>query len=264
MPIAQINSAEIYYRIDGSGPPLLLIAGLGANAEAWGAALPFLRAHFTCIVYDSRGTGRSSVTPGPYSIDQLADDAVALVRSLDMAPLAAVGWSLGGSVLQSALIRHGDVFTHAVLLNTFPNYTPLQHAWLDCILALRDTGTDRAAQLAFALGWTMSPGFLADHAQVMQRAGLIAAAPNATTNAGYRAQGEAVRVYDSRADLPRITTPTLVLCGAQDVLTPPAQSEEIARLIPGAVLRELPQGAHVMAQEFPRETAQAIIDYLKQ
>ena len=80
MPIAQINGAELYYRIEGSGPPLLLIAGLGANAEAWGAALPFLRAHFTCIVYDSRGTGRSSVTPGPYAIDQLADDAQNTLR----------------------------------------------------------------------------------------------------------------------------------------------------------------------------------------
>ena len=75
-------------------------------------------------------------------------------------------------------------------------------------------------------------------------------------------QGEAIRRYDSRPRLPEVTTPTLVLVGAEDVLTPPAQAVEMASLIPGAKLTVLPRGSHGMVIEYPEDTLAEIRAFL--
>ena len=112
-----------------------------------------------------------------------------------------MGWSLGGSVLQSMLIRHARVLSRAVLLNAFPSYTPVQDAWLDTGLALR-----RAASTRWPSGSRHAVGvharLLADHAAPPPRPSWRAD-PHPTTLAGFEAQAAGLRVYDSRPDLPR-------------------------------------------------------------
>jgi len=90
MATAHLNGIRIHYEVEGSGPPLLLISGLGQNSSAWVAMLPMLRERFSCITFDNRGTGRSEVPPGPYTIDQMADDAAALIEHLKTGPVRAV------------------------------------------------------------------------------------------------------------------------------------------------------------------------------
>src|SRR5436190_1133234 len=115
-----VNGIRLAYEEAGNGPPLLLISGLGANRLGWAPVVPLLAGHFRCITFDNRGTGQSDVPPGPYSIDQMADDAAAFIDALGVAPVAAVGWSMGGSILQSLLINHGRLVRRAVLLSTLP------------------------------------------------------------------------------------------------------------------------------------------------
>jgi len=134
VPTIDIDGVNLHYDIEGEGPPLLLIAGLGANASAWATIRPRLTAEFTCITFDNRGVGRSDAPPGPYTIEQMADDTAGLIRRLGFDQVMAVGWSLGGSVLQALLIRNGDLISKAVLLCAFPSYTELQHGWLECLL----------------------------------------------------------------------------------------------------------------------------------
>src|SRR4051812_18519386 len=121
MPTADIGGVTLHYDIEGEGPPLLLIAGLGANSSAWATIKPRLKDRFTCITFDNRGTGRSDTPPGPYTIEQMAGDAAGLIRHLGHAQVMAVGWSLGGSVLQALLIDHGALVSKAVLLSAFPS-----------------------------------------------------------------------------------------------------------------------------------------------
>ena len=262
MPVFRHGDVHLAYDVQGDGPPLLLIAGLGLNAGVWQGVLPLLQDRYTVITFDNRGTGSSSVPPGPWTIDQMADDTAALVRDLALGPVAAVGWSLGGSVLQSLLIRHGDVLDRAVLLNAFPSYTGLQHGWLDCLLALRAGCVDPHALAMFGMAWSFTPRFLTDHEGVADFARLALADPRPTGFEGFAAQAHGLRRYDSRADLHRVRTPTLVLTGAEDVLTPPSQSIEIAEGIPGAHLRILPRGGHAMILEYMAETLAAIDGWL--
>ena len=263
MPTANIDGVNLHYDIEGEGPPLLLIAGLGANSSSWATIKPLLRSKFTCITFDNRGVGRSEVPPGPYTIDQMADDAVALIRHLDLGPVAAVGWSLGGSVLQGLLIRNGDLVSKAVILSGFPSYTELQHGWLDCLLALRQSDASPEAQAMFGMAWGFTGKMTVDHAALANMARLGARAPYPTAFEGFAAQAHGLRRYDSRPLLPTVKTPTLVLVGAEDVLTPVSQSIEMAELIPGAKLQVLPRGSHGMAVEYTPETVAAIRAYLE-
>lgn len=262
MPTTQVNGISMHYEVGGDGPPLLLIAGLGSSSIAWTGAVPRLRENFTVITVDNRGTGRTEVPQGPYAVDDLADDTAALVRFLGLGPVAAVGWSLGGSVLQSMLIRHGDVLSKAVLLNAFPSYTAVQHAWLDTGLALRRSGADPVSIAITGMPWGFTPRLVSDHAAATAQAELGRLDPHPTTLVGFEAQAAGLRVYDSRPDLPTVQAPTLVLTGAEDVLTPVSQSVEIAELIPTATLQVLPRGGHGMVLEYPDDTLAAITAYL--
>lgn len=259
---ARVNGVDLHYELGGTGPDLVLISGLGQNALAWAGVVGMFRQHYRTLVFDNRGTGRSAVPPGPYSIDQMGDDAAALIRHLGMTGTAVVGWSLGGSVLQSMLIRHGEVMRCAVLLNAFPNYTPIQHHWLDALIALRRSDAPPEAKVALSMPWALSPLILSDHTRTGDLIAAMLANPWPTTNAGFEAQAAGLRLYDSTPGLPQVRVPTLVLSGAEDVLTPIAQSQEIASLIPGAELRVLGKGGHSMVIDYPHEVVRTIRSYL--
>jgi pimeloyl-ACP methyl ester carboxylesterase len=258
MAVACLNDVDLHYEIAGEGEPLLLIAGLGNHSGVWAPALPRLVERYRCITFDNRGVGRSSVPVGPYSINQMAEDTAALIDHVGVGPVSALGWSLGGSVLQSMLIRHDALLKRAILLNAFASYSPIQHGWLDALLALRRSGANPLAQIILLMSWGLTIKSLGDHDHAMQMAEVARNDLYPTTVEGFAAQAEGLRHYDSRPHLPGIATPVLVLGGAEDILTPPTQSEEIARLIPRSRLQILPRGGHRMIVEYPTEVIEAV------
>lgn len=262
MPYAEVNGIRLYYEEEGTGPPLLLISGLGANRLSWATAVPALRDQYRCITFDNRGVGKSDVPPGPYRMDTLGDDAAALIEHLGIGPVDCVGWSMGGSVLQSLMIRHPERVRRGVLLSTLPSYTPIQHKWLDALTFMRKHGLDPVALAVIGAPWGTTARSLYDHDRRYQLLEMIADMPDPTSYEGFHAQGEAIRNYDSRPALPGVRTPTLVLVGAEDVLTPPSQAVEIASLIPGARLTVLPRGGHGMVIEYPDDTLAEIRAFL--
>lgn len=262
MPRASVNGIEIWHEAQGAGRPLVLISGLGQNSGAWRPALPAFAARFRCTLFDNRGTGRSSVPPGPYAIETMADDTAALIAALGLGPADVVGWSLGGSVLQALMVRHPGAVASGVLLSTMPSYTAVQHQWLDAFLALRRSGAPPLAQVVYAMAWGLTRATLHDHAAAMAMAEAALADPYPTTLEGFEAQAAGLRLYDSRPLLGEVRCPVLVLCGEEDVLTPPAQSREIAALIPGAELQILPRGGHRMVIEYPDAVAAAVAEFL--
>ncbi|MPZ99949.1 MAG: alpha/beta fold hydrolase [Dehalococcoidia bacterium] len=265
MPHAELNGTRIYYEDEGDGFPLLLISGLGANRLSWTMVKPPLLDRFRCITFDNRGTGRSEVPPGPYTIDQMADDASALLDHLGLHSVDCVGWSLGGSVLQSLLINHGDRINRAVLLSALPAYTDIQHRWLDALTFMRRNGLDDEALGVIGMPWAMTPRVMTDHVRRYEMVQLMRTAnPEPTSFEGFYGQAEAIRAYDSRRKLPDVTRPVLVLVGAEDILTPVSQSVEIASLIPGATLVVLPRGGHGMVVEYPEDTITQIRAFLSQ
>jgi len=262
VPHIKLDTFELFYEVVGDGPPLLLLSGLGASRLGFAPVVPALARRYRVITCDNRGTGRSGVPPGPYSIDQMAADTAALIEHLGVGPVAVIGWSLGGTILQSLLIDHPELLTAAVLLSTLPCYSELQHCWLDSVLALRRMGIDPLLAATAGAPWIFTPSTLTNHDRAIRILRGRADDPEATSDEAFEAQAAAIRLFDRRAELATVTTPTLVLVGAEDVLTPPRQSIEIAHCIRHATLEVLPRGGHGMLLEYPDPTLGAINSFL--
>ncbi|MGD9935583.1 MAG: alpha/beta fold hydrolase [Dehalococcoidia bacterium] len=261
MPSATLNGIKIDYDVRGEGEPLLFISGLGGDRASWAAVTPKFPDR-QCVIFDSRGTGKSDVPAGPYSIEEMATDTAALIGHLGIGPADVVGVSMGASVLQALAYLHPEAVRRAVFVSGFPNYTPVQHMWLDCLIALRDAGVDPVALRVMGMPWAMTARTLYDHEAAARMAKLgVELAPGAS-NEGFKAQAAGLRAFDSRPNLHKVSAPALVLVGAEDILTPPFQSVEMAELMPNARLQVLPRGGHGLVAEYTDDVVGAIKAFL--
>lgn len=262
MPTVMSGDVSIHFNDTGDGPPLVLIPGLGLSGRSFDPIVPVLSESYGVITVDNRGTGRSDAPPGPYRIETMADDVARVIESLGVAPVFAIGVSMGGTILQSMLIDHRELLSAAVLLSTFPSYTAVQHAWLDAQLAVRKSSSDPLSVAAAGIAWVLTGSILADHDRLYAALQLRASTPEPTGFEAYAAHAEATRTFDRRGELSTVNTPTLVLVGAEDVLTPVSQSIEIAELIPGSKLVVLPRGGHGVLIEYQARTLAAVGRFL--
>ncbi len=106
MPYAETNGISLYYEEYGEGHPLVLIHGLGSSLESWSVQVPIYSQHFRVIVYDNRGSGRSEKPDYPYTMEQMADDAVGLMDFLGIEKAHFAGKSMGGMISQWIGIKH--------------------------------------------------------------------------------------------------------------------------------------------------------------
>ena len=132
MPAAEVNGASIYYECEGHGPPLLMIHGLGSSGDDWAFQREEFARHFTLILPDLRGSGRSAKPPGPYSIAQFAADLWELLDRLGVESTNLLGFSLGGAVAQEMALLRPACVLRLVLCNALANYrTDSPRKWLE-------------------------------------------------------------------------------------------------------------------------------------
>ncbi len=120
MPFADVAGAQLHYRFDGAedAPVVMLSNSLGTNLSMWDGQLPALARRYRVLRYDSRGHGQSAATPGPYTIEQLARDALGLLDSLDLVQVSFCGLSMGGMVGQWLGANAAQRVSRLVLCNT--------------------------------------------------------------------------------------------------------------------------------------------------
>jgi pimeloyl-ACP methyl ester carboxylesterase len=119
------DGTELAVTVAGEGPPLLLIPGLGATRVVFDPLLPHLTQHFRVAVYDQRGIGESQSDPGPFTTEQLGDDAAAVLDGLRLERVTVLGASFGGMVAQQVAVRHPDRVSALVLAATGPGVAHL-------------------------------------------------------------------------------------------------------------------------------------------
>jgi 3-oxoadipate enol-lactonase len=124
LPFAEVNNAQLFYRLEGSSafPALVLSHSLGCDHGMWAPQMPDLLDHFQVLRYDTRGHGASSVPPGDFTLDQLGHDVLALADKLGLAKFAFCGLSMGGAVGQWLAINAPQRLTGLVLANTSPRF----------------------------------------------------------------------------------------------------------------------------------------------
>jgi 3-oxoadipate enol-lactonase len=252
-----VNGIDLYYEETGSGPPLLNIPPLSST----GFTLPALEPHFRIITFDNRGAGRSSAPPGPYTTRLMADDAAALLDYLGIERAHVFGFSLGGMIAQELALNYPERVDHLVLNGAYarPNLAVLD-PWLTMWDQAYAQQIDLVAFNLWLLGWLLTPAF-------MSQPELVAAAlegedPYPATAQGIAGQTAAGRTHDTLERLSQISAPTLVLVGAQDIVTPVVYSEELAEGIPGATLQVLDPGGHSVLFEYEDAANAALLDFL--
>jgi 3-oxoadipate enol-lactonase len=243
-------------RVDG--PAVVLSHSVGSTHRMWDTQLDALNERFRVIRYDTRGHGDSPVPDGPYSIDDLADDVVALLDRLDVARAHVIGLSLGGMTAMRLAARNPDRVDRIALLCTAASLPPAS-AWSDRAATVRAEGSVAVAA-AVVQRW-FTPEYLAANPAVrIAHEAMVAATPAE----GYAGCCEAIAKLDLHRDLSSISAPTLVIAGAADPATPPARLEEIVAAVPDSRLLVVDQAAHLANAEQPAIITPALIAHLEQ
>ncbi|MEX2080499.1 MAG: alpha/beta fold hydrolase, partial [Dehalococcoidia bacterium] len=218
--------------------------------------------HLRVIKLDNRGAGRSSAPDRPYTIRQMADDTVALMEHMGVAKANILGFSMGGYIAQELALAHPGKVEKLILLGTAPDIDGYGRAVVNAWVSARRSNLSREAIARLTAAWLYSPELLNDEARYEGAIANTLANPYAQQDHAFLRQARAVLSWEGTGErLNSIKAPTLVLCGKDDNLVPPRNSERLAGLIPGAELRIL-AGGHVGAIENPAEYNSAILGFL--
>lgn len=247
----------------GSGPPLLLIPGLGTDHHAFIWNVRDLAQRWRCLVLDQRGIGGSDTTPGPFSMELLAADAAAVIGQLAPSGCAVFGVSMGGMVAQHLAGGHPGLVRSLVLGCTGPGgRVAVRAAPEDTRMLLG--GDAREAGMAYRVACQVlyEPKWAEQHPEVIEDA--VRWRATHPVRAGvFASQWAAVRHHDSTPILGRIAAPTLVLHGSADRVMPPGNGALLAERIPRARLRWLRGRGHMFFQEDPQLTVQLLAEHLE-
>jgi pimeloyl-ACP methyl ester carboxylesterase len=252
MPIARIGDINIHYDTRGQGEPLLLIMGYRGSGLMWGEEfISLLSRYFQVIYFDNRGTGLSDKPDTLYTIPIMADDAAGLLRHLGIRQAHVFGVSMGGMIAQELVLRHPQLVRRLVLGCTSCGGPQAFLASLE-VLAKLIHPPDLPLEEAVRRQWTVmfSPKFLEtqqDFLEVLTQRALLHPAPPQTSLRHLMA----LQRFNTYGRLGMITTPTLVITGADDLIVPPANSILLAARIHGAYLEMLKNTGHGFFWEMP-------------
>jgi 3-oxoadipate enol-lactonase len=253
-----VSPIQVHSVVEGarSGPTVVLVNSLGATSRMWDPQVPTLAAGRRVVRYDARGHGRSPVPPGPYTIEQLADDLLALLDRLDVERAHLVGLSLGGMTAMSLAAERPDRVVSLSLLCTSARLGPEQ-MWLDRAHTARTQGMAVLGTTVIERWFT--PRFRAEHAdQVAAMQKMLESTPAE----GYAAACDAIQHLDLRERLPSITAPTLVVAGSEDPVAPPEHARLIADSIPGSRLEVIDGAAHLANIEEPARVTDLLVEHI--
>ncbi|MBK5011078.1 3-oxoadipate enol-lactonase [Pseudomonas sp. S60] len=261
MAHVQLADGVLNYQIDGpeAAPVLVLSNSLGTDLGMWETQLPLWRQHFRVLRYDTRGHGASLVTAGPYSIEQLGRDVLALLDALDIQQAHFVGLSMGGLIGQWLGINAGQRLRSLTLCNTAAQIGTAE-VWNSRIDTVLKGGQQAMVELRDAsIARWFTPGFAQAQPQQAQRICQMLAQ---TSPQGYAANCAAVRDADFREQVGGIQVPTLIVAGTEDVVTTPAHGRFMQAAIQGADYAEFP-AAHLSNVEIGEAFSRRVLDFLQ-
>jgi 3-oxoadipate enol-lactonase len=251
-------TVRLHHTIDGpdEAPLLVLGASLGTTGAIWQPQLPALTARFRVVRYDHRGHGRSPAPAGPYQLDDLGGDVLALLDTLGADRVHLAGVSIGGAVAAWVAAHAPDRIDRLALLATSPQFgTP--SLWAERAATVRAEGMPAIADAVVERWFT--PAFGSGHPAVVAwvRHQLVSTPPEP-----YASCCAALEKLDLSPVFPAIAAPTLVLAGADDPVSPPEHARAIGDAIPGARVEVVAGAAHLLNVEQPDRVSRLLADFL--
>lgn len=260
MAMIEINGREYYYERHGRGQPVVLIAGITADHTAWIPIIEQLSAHVELICFDNRGVGQSDQSDEAFSIEDMADDTVALIEALSLDRPHVIGQSMGGAIAQTMAYRHKTKINKMVLCDSFMKLSTISTLAFEVALQLYQLTGSYTDMMRSMLPWAFRSEFLDQHYDELMR--VIKDNPYPQTEAGYRRQCEALFAFDSRDWIYTVTTETLVLYGDEDIISFASEGERMAAMLPRARTHYVDYCGHVGIAEHADIYAQQIRAFL--
>lgn len=259
MQAARLGDAVIRYADEGdrAGAPVLFANSLGTDLRVWEAMGDLLPDGLRLIRFDKRGHGLSELTPGPYRMERLADDAAALLDRLEAREAVVVGLSIGGMIAQSLAARRPDLVKGVVLMDTAAKIaTP--EVWDERLSAVEEGGIAAISEATIGRWFPESfrrnrPEETAVWRNMLER----------TPKAGYVACGRAIQAADLTEDTRALRVPALGIAGSDDLSTPPELVKGTLDLIPGSRMEVIEGSGHLPCVDRPAMTAAMITGFLQ-
>jgi pimeloyl-ACP methyl ester carboxylesterase len=248
MKTLRSGDATIAYEIAGEGDPLLLIMGLAADRRMWMLQLPVLTPHFRCITFDNRGVGDSLAPPGPFTMEQMAADALAVLDDAGIERAHVLSISMGGAIAQHLALKSPERVRSLVLASTWCSKNPYTQRIAAVGREVLRAGGQESITRASML-WLFTPKFILERNAFVQQIEQMAL-QFATHPEIFERQLDALLEHDLRDRLGSLDVPTRVMCGRRDIMVPPELSEELAAVIPNADLRLIEGGHAYNLEEF--------------
>jgi pimeloyl-ACP methyl ester carboxylesterase len=258
MPQTTVNGITMSYTDEGSGPALVFIHGVPLSRGAWDKQVDAFRAHHRVIAPDLRGLGQTEAQPGTNTMDRFASDVHALLQELGTGPVVLAGHSMGGYVALAFARNYPQSLRGLVLVGTKAGADTPEGA-----AGRRTTAEKVKLEGIDGVVNAMAPKMLAASNQDAKMAAAVRGLMDPSKPEGVIGAllGMAERP-DSTPKLAQIKVPTLVVTGADDTVIPPAESDLLAKNIPGAQLRVIPSAGHLVAFERPKEFNAALEEWL--
>lgn len=264
MPKALVNGIQIHYETCGQGEPLLLISGLNCDSRLWSFVQGDLKDHFKVIYFDNRGTGQSDCPDIPYTIQTMAEDAIALLDVLKIPQAYVLGHSMGGTIAQMMAHLYPQRVKKLIIANSLIKVHPLYSLLGAIFVQMRKWGLvppnlmEKVMPLLFSKQFRRSNK---DAVKEIIRNFLLNTRSNGRIC--FNRQFRALWAFNSSAWLKEIKTPTLVIAADEDILCP-RDSQKIAKAIPGAKLYTFRNAGHIPLIEKPEEFNRQIIQFLQE
>lgn len=258
MATAIINGTLLHYRCQGNPahPTVVLSNSLGTDLTMWDDLAYRLATQFHVLRCDTRGHGASNSPAGPYTLELLGRDVLALLDKVEVARAHFVGLSMGGAIGQWLGVHAPERLERLVLANTAARIGTAE-GWRARAEAVRTTGMEDIA--AGSPGRWFTPVFVAAQAELVRA---MQATLRSTDPEGYAACCDALAGADLRQEIGRISAPTLIVAGTFDPVTTVEDARAMQRAIPGALLATVP-ASHLSNLEAPELFAETVHAFLR-
>lgn len=262
MPFAKsTQNGEIYYESQGTGAPVLLVAGIGGASSYWKPQIQPFSEKFQLVLHDHRGTGKSSKDKLKYSVELMTDDMISVMDALKIESAHIVGHSTGAVMAQDMAMRYPDRIRSAVMYSGWASKDPYFQRCFDVRKrVLIDSGP--LAYVQTTPLFLMSPWYVSQQIEAIE-AGEQAAADAFPPVEIMCSRIDAICAYGPKEKLNSIKCQTAIICAKDDHLTPAFYSEEIARYIPHASVHFFETGGHAISQTLPNEFNNYVIKYIE-
>jgi 3-oxoadipate enol-lactonase len=254
------NGISVNYTLDGpaSAPVVTLSHSLATDLSMWDPQMKALTARYRVLRYDTRGHGGTDAPAGAYTLDQLADDAQALLKALGVAKTHWIGLSMGGMIGQTLALKSPEIFLSLSLCDTSSRIpAEARPLWADRIKTAQTQGMEPLVEGTIGR-WFTAP-FREQRNDVVEP---LRTMIRRTPPQGYAGCCAAISALDLTDRLPAIKIPTLVVVGEEDQGTPVAASQAIQAKIAGSQLEILKSAAHLANMEQPEAFTKALTTFL--